>query len=87
MPCRCASRNVNSMSANHSSVKNAGCSAAVSNGNTSTSWMPLSRRSASPSATSAVVTAPFQNHSTVGRESGRGSANRWAGSPPPSAAA
>jgi hypothetical protein len=74
------------MSANQSSVKNAGRSAAVSNGNTSTSWTPLSRRSASPSATRAVVTAPFQNHSTVGRESGRGSANRLAGSAVPGAA-
>ncbi|WIX88727.1 hypothetical protein [Amycolatopsis sp. DG1A-15b] len=69
------------MSANQSSLKNAGFSAAVSNGNTSTSWTPLSRRSASPPATRAVVTVPFQNHSTVGRESGRGSANRPARSP------
>lgn len=64
------------MIVNQSSVKNAGFSAAVSNGKTRTSCTPLSRRSASPSATSAVVTVPFQNHSTVGRESGRGSANR-----------
>lgn len=46
--------------ANHSSVKKTGCISALSNGKRTTSYIPLSRRSAIWASTSSGVTGPFQ---------------------------